>query len=689
MASEASTPEISGYRVVKTEGRGATGTLYRGRSVKKHTLVAIKELTRQLTSHASFVKSIQNGVQRLSRVDHPNVARPYQFGKTGDRYYLISEFVEGESLRDRLRQQGRIPEKAAREYLLQAARGLKAAHAVGVLHYDLKPSNILLSEDDEARVVDFPLDYHRYVESVRGEQVFEMMEFPLYMSPEERERKELTARSNIFSLGAIFYHMVYGAPLLFLDGKRRPPPSLAENEQPSPETCQLLERMLIDAPGERFADFDELVSTLEGPSLAKVDPVAAGLYLGAALAVVLALVLFYRGGSGAVGDDPNDPDGGGGPGAVDSIDPESRGPEGEFKAAEAFVFQHSDRVDEAIRRFERVARRHEGTLWATNAQERINALKQVREERREEQWLRLTRDLERLCKQECFAEALRRVNEFAEAIPDPGWKERVGSRKEELESKEQAGFDALRGRVAELAARGDAELARKELQFAAANYSLPEIIEAAKSGLALVEREASGAEAGGSAELHVDTDAEEDSFRSFVQQMTASLERFKYLRAEHLCRQAIAKFKGKEFREFARACADAIIEDQKFIKRLFDRINARGEQAPIIYSRGEQKLRVYSADWDGISVSPSGKEKSAWQQFPAIEIYRMLDQKVERKQGGEHLGMGRFCYLRGLWDNMSQKFDLAKAFSPGLSSEVERFPFSHRLRMMLAKDEGD
>jgi len=680
-------PEIPGYRLVKVEGKGPVGTVYRARSEKRDTLVAVKRISRQLTAHKTFLSYLQDGVQRLSKASDANLARPMRLGRAGESYFVVSEFVEGECLRDRLRQTGRLPETEARGYALQAARGLDSACRAGVLHHDLKPSNILLSQDDEVKVTDFWLNFHRYVGSAPEEQLFEMMEFPLYMSPEERKDDTVTARSNVFSLGAMLHHMIYGKPRLNVHGERVPAAELPEDVVISDETKKLIARMTAEDPQDRYADCGDVVEALGGSSLRKIDPVEVGLYGGVVLAIVLTVFILFRGERESGDADGHGPPAAGNQAAVGASTPVDSGPKARLQEIEAFLFQHPDRVDEAIRQFEAVAQEHQGTLWETSAQERVLSLRKQRTEKEQKQWAQAERELERLTKQDSYAEAAKLIEEFTKGASADDLKEKARAVFADLRGKEKTSYGKIRGRVAGQAANGNYALARRELEYVVGHFTLPDILESAKTELTLVGRVAASSEEEKPTELEVDLSAEEESFRKFISQMSSSAACFRYLHAEHLCRQAMAGFNDEEMRAFARACSDAIPADQKFAKSLFARINSRKGQPPTIHTRDRQRLRVYWADWDGITVSPSGGEKWGWKRLAAEEIFRMLDQKIDRQNGGEQLGMARFCYLRGLWSPMSKKLQLAVAFDPTVKPEAERFEFPDRLRILLEQGE--
>jgi hypothetical protein len=445
--------------------------------------------------------------------------------------------------------------------------------------------------------------------------------------------------------------------------------------------------MTEEAPEGRFADFAEVIGALGDSSLAKLDLAAVGLYGGVVLAVLLTVLIFFRGAWEARKPDSQAPARDENRAANNVLAAVESGPDAQLREIEAFLFQRPDQADEAIRRFEEIGRAHQGTLWETSAQERVLALKEQRAARENERWAKLEQDLERLCKQESFGEALGLLREFSGSCADKGLKEKADSAAEDVRKRERESYGALRGRVAAAVAKQDYERARKELEFALKHFTSPVIMDSAKTELALVRQLTGSTQAAKPDEFQFDAAAENESFRKFVDQAFRSLAEFRYLHAEHICRQAAVKFRDEEMRSFARTFTDVIPEDQRFVNALFERINSRKAQPPTICARDKQKLRVYCADWEGVTVQASGGEKWGWKQFDPAEIFRMLDQNIDRQSGAEQLGMGRFCYLRGLWSTMSQKLKLAVAFDPALSTGAKSLSLSDRLTALL--EQGD
>ena len=129
--------------------------VYAGTDVLLRRRVAIKVLREQFAADDDFVRRFYNEAQSAARLSHPNIVNVYDFGHEGDTYYIVMELVEGETLADMIRGDGRIPEPVAIDYATQIANGLAYAHRQGLLHRDIKPANILITHDDVVKLSDF------------------------------------------------------------------------------------------------------------------------------------------------------------------------------------------------------------------------------------------------------------------------------------------------------------------------------------------------------------------------------------------------------------------------------------------------------------------------------------------------------------------------------------------------------
>src|SRR5262245_34142921 len=194
------------YRVVELLGKGGMGEVYRADALTLGQKGALKFLPKRLASDPERRTRLLNEVKVARQVSHPNVCRVYDVGEVEGESFISMEYIRGEDLADLLRRIGRLPADKAVQLSRQVCAGLAAAHARGVLHRDLKPGNVLLDERGVARLTDFGLA--GLADDFRGLSVREGT--PAYMAPEQLAGKEVSVRSDIYSLGLILYELFTG-----------------------------------------------------------------------------------------------------------------------------------------------------------------------------------------------------------------------------------------------------------------------------------------------------------------------------------------------------------------------------------------------------------------------------------------------------------------------------------------------
>jgi serine/threonine protein kinase len=213
--------------------------------------------------HIQFARFLQE-YELISKVRHPNVVRIYDLGIADDHAYIAMEYFPRGDLRARIAKP--LPPSVALAYLTQMASALEVVHAVGVLHRDLKPGNIMLRADNSVAIIDFGLakqsDLKTDITSTG-----EIFGTPYYMSPEQGHGQALDERSDLYSLGIIFYEMLthkkpYLAPtpmgVIYLHGNAPLPQLDGELQRYQP----LLDRLLAKNPADRFASAAELIHAL-------------------------------------------------------------------------------------------------------------------------------------------------------------------------------------------------------------------------------------------------------------------------------------------------------------------------------------------------------------------------------------------------------------------------------------------
>ncbi len=208
------------FRIVERIGRGGMGEVFKAEQPAMDRLVAIKILHAKLASRKDLVSRFRREARAMSRLSHPNTARVFLYGQLeeSDQLYIVMEYLSGVDLAKLVRRDGPMPVTRATKVMIQVLGALEEAHSVGVIHRDLKPENILLSEQggiaDFPKVLDFGLAKVHETRLRPGSMVLtqEGMVFgtPEFMSPEQARGETLDARSDVYSVGLIFYELLTG-----------------------------------------------------------------------------------------------------------------------------------------------------------------------------------------------------------------------------------------------------------------------------------------------------------------------------------------------------------------------------------------------------------------------------------------------------------------------------------------------
>jgi serine/threonine protein kinase len=194
------------YRIIALLGKGGMGEVYRSDDLTLGQQVALKFLPDKAARDQGLLERFKNEVRIARRVSHPNVCRVYDVGDVDGHNFFTMEYVDGEDLASLLRRIGRLPEDKALDIARQLCAGLAAAHAKGVLHRDLKPANIMLDGRGQVVITDFGLA--GVADQIQGAEV--RSGTPAYMAPEQLAGKEVSTRSDIYSLGLVLYEVFTG-----------------------------------------------------------------------------------------------------------------------------------------------------------------------------------------------------------------------------------------------------------------------------------------------------------------------------------------------------------------------------------------------------------------------------------------------------------------------------------------------
>jgi len=196
------------YQIIEELGKGGMGKVYKAQDTDLKEKVAIKLLKPEIAADKKTIERFRNELKFARKIRHKNVCQMYDLNKEEGAHYITMEYVAGEDLKSMIRMMGQLSSGKTIFIAKQVCEGLAEAHRLGVVHRDLKPQNIMIDKDGNARIMDFGIARSLKTKGITATGV--MIGTPEYMSPEQVEGKDVDQRSDIYSLGVILYEMVTG-----------------------------------------------------------------------------------------------------------------------------------------------------------------------------------------------------------------------------------------------------------------------------------------------------------------------------------------------------------------------------------------------------------------------------------------------------------------------------------------------
>jgi eukaryotic-like serine/threonine-protein kinase len=299
---------IGPFEVVDLLGAGGMGAVYRAYDPRLRREVALKVLPPAFSRDPDRLRRFEQEALAVARLAHPNILAVHDIGTHDDAPYMVTELLEGETLRKKMTGQA-LPVRRAVDYAIQIGRGLAAAHEQGIVHRDIKPENVFVTRDGHLKVLDFGLAKLTDVDSVSGASAatltvhsFGPLGTAAYMSPEQARGVRADHRADLFSVGVVLYEMLAGAAPFRRETAaemmtavlRDDPPDLPDAVGCPPALARILQHCLEKDPALRYQSARDLVFDLEGIVDALRSPARSGhqrLANPGVLAMVAAAVL--------------------------------------------------------------------------------------------------------------------------------------------------------------------------------------------------------------------------------------------------------------------------------------------------------------------------------------------------------------------------------------------------------------
>jgi serine/threonine-protein kinase len=266
--------QVGKYKLAGQVGEGRMSRVYEAVHPTLDRPVAIKMLSHELVYQPHFTERFRNEARIVAGLRHPNIVQVYDTEEAYATFFIVMERLPGATLQQHLEERGRLPFDMVRRVLAQLAAALHAAHLRGIVHRDVKPSNVMIGPEGGVKLMDFGLAYTPEEANQDGEPQTVGLGTPAYMPPEQIEGGAIDARSDVYALGIVAYEMLTGrAPFqgnlyhVLHQQLHTAVPALAESVHDVPaDLAAFVARATRKAPGDRFADCEDVLDALGAPA---------------------------------------------------------------------------------------------------------------------------------------------------------------------------------------------------------------------------------------------------------------------------------------------------------------------------------------------------------------------------------------------------------------------------------------
>ena len=282
------------YRLEAKLGSGGMSTVYLARDTTLDRAVAVKVMHREMSEQADQLQRFRQEARAVAKISHPNVVAVIDAGEDGGHPYIVFEYVEGETLKQRINRIGALDAQEALAYAIEIARGLTVAHARNMVHRDIKPQNVLIDSEGRAKLTDFGIS--RQLEQDGMTATGRVLGTTDYVAPEQAMGHPADQRSDIYSLGVVLYEMLTGQVPFSADSQvgvamKHVNEELPDVQQRRPElsaaAAMTVERATAKDPAERYQEVGEMIDDLS--TALEVEAARAGAATGEATSVLEAV----------------------------------------------------------------------------------------------------------------------------------------------------------------------------------------------------------------------------------------------------------------------------------------------------------------------------------------------------------------------------------------------------------------